>query len=51
MGILVLNADERVKSAISDNDTLSVDLMDGLTTEGLLRGSPTPKSQFIEARS
>lgn len=92
MGILALNADERVKSVRSDGDTLSVDLMDGrtitvplawyprllnatqqqrdrweasgagygihwpdidedLSTEGLLRGAPAPKSQFTEAKS
>ena len=31
MGILALNADERVKSVRSDADALSVDLMDGRT--------------------
>ena len=31
MGILAPNADERVKSIRSNNDTLSVDLMDGRT--------------------
>jgi len=51
MGVLAPNADERVKAVRSDDDTLSVDLMDGLSTEGLLRGSPAPKSQFIEAES
>jgi len=92
MGILALNADERVKAVRSDDDTLSVDLMDGrtitvplawyprllkatqkqrdhwepagggygihwpdidedLSTEGLLRGAPAPKSQFNEAKS
>lgn len=92
MGILALNADERVKSVRSDGDTLSVDLMDGrtitvplawyprllnatqpqrdrweasgagygihwpdidedLSTEGLLRGAPAPKSQVTEAKS
>lgn len=92
MGILAPNADERVKSVRSDNDKLSVGLMDGriitvplawyprllntiqeqrdrwelsgggydihwpdtdedLSTEGLLRGSPAPKSQFVETKS
>ena len=92
MGILAPNADERVKAVRSDDDTLSVDLMDArtitaplaryprllnatqqqrdhwepssggygihwpdldedLSTEGLLRGAPAPKSQFIEAES
>jgi hypothetical protein len=91
MGILAPNADERVKSVRSDDDALSVDLMDGrtitvplawyprllnasqeqrdrwepsgggygihwpdidedLSTEGLLRGAPAPKSQFLEAK-
>ena len=31
MGILALNADERVKSVRSSDDVLSVDLMDGRT--------------------
>ena len=31
MGILALSADERVRSVRSDEDTLSVDLMDGRT--------------------
>ena len=92
MGILAPNADERVKAVRADDDTLSVDLMDGrtitvplawyprllnatqeqrdhwevsgggygihwpdvdedLSTEGLLRGSPAPRTPFIEARS
>ncbi len=92
MGILALSADERVRSVRSDDDTLSVDLMDGrtimvplawyprllkatqeqrdhwepsgggygihwpdidedLSTEGLLRGAPAPRSQFDEAKS
>jgi hypothetical protein len=92
MGILALSADERVRSVRSDDDTLSVDLMDGrtitvplawyprllnatqaqrdhwepsgggygihwpeidedLSTEGLLRGAPAPKSQLAEAKS
>ena len=91
MGILALSADERVSSVRSDDDTLSVDLVDGrtitvplawyprllnatqaqrehwepsgggygihwpeidedLSTEGLLRGAPAPKSQFAEAK-
>jgi hypothetical protein len=91
MGILAPNADERVKSVRSDEDTLRVDLMDGrsinvplawyprllnatqeqrdhweisgggygiywpdidedLSTEGLLRGAPAPRSQFAEAK-
>ena len=91
MGILALSADERVSSVRSDEDALSVDLVDGrtitvplawyprllnatqaqrehwepsgggygihwpeidedLSTEGLLRGAPAPKSQFAEAR-
>jgi hypothetical protein len=91
MGIFAATADERVKSVRSDDDTLSVDLMDGrtitvplvwypkllsatqtqrdhwepsgggygihwpemdedLSTEGLLRGAPAPKSQRIEAK-
>ena len=91
MGIFAATADERVKSVRSDDDTLSVDLMDGrtitvpmvwyprllnatpkqrdhrepsgggygidwpevdedLSTEGLLRGSPAPKSQLSEAK-
>ena len=92
MGILALSADERVRSVRSDDDALSVDLMDGrtitvplawypkllnatqaqrdaweiagagygihwpeidedLSTEGLLRGAPAPKSQFTESPS
>ena len=51
MGILAPSADERVKSVRSDSDTLSVDLIDGLSTDGLLRNSSAPKSQFIEAKS
>ncbi len=31
MGILAMSADERVRSVRSDDDTLSVDLMDGRT--------------------
>lgn len=31
MGILALSADERVRSVRSDDDTLSIDLMDGRT--------------------
>ena len=31
MGILALSADERVRSVSSDDDTLSIDLMDGRT--------------------
>ena len=31
MGILALQADERVKNVIIDEDTLTVDLMDGRT--------------------
>ncbi len=91
MGIFAATADERVKSVRSDDDTLSVDLMDGrtitvplvwyprllnatqkqrdhwepsgggygihwpeidedLSTEGLLRGAPAPKSQLTEAK-
>jgi len=91
MGILAPSADERVKSVRSDDDILSVDLMDGrtitvplawyprllratqsqrdrwetagggygihwpeidedLSTEGLLRGSPVPGSQFAAAQ-
>jgi hypothetical protein len=91
MGILAPSADERVKSVRSDDDALSVDLMDGrtitvplawyprllnasqeqrdhwepsgggygihwpdidedLSTEGLLRGAPAPKSQFLQAK-
>lgn len=91
MGILAPNADERVKSVRSDNDVLSVDLMDGrtiavplawyprllgatqqqrdrwelsgggygihwpeidedLSTEGLLRGAPAPKSQLAAVK-
>ncbi len=91
MGTLMPRADERVKSVHSDDDVLSVDLMDGrtitvplawyprllhatqaqrdrwapsgggygihwpeidedLSTEGLLRGAPAPKSQFAAAR-
>lgn len=91
MGILAPSADERVKSVRLDDDTLSVDLMDGrtitvplawyprllnatqqqrdhwelsgggysihwpdidedLSTEGLLRGAPAPKSQFVQAK-
>jgi hypothetical protein len=91
MGILALSADERVRSVRSDDNTLSVDLMDGrtivvplawyprllnatqpqrdrwessgggygihwpdidedLSTEGLLRGAPAPKSQFGGAK-
>ena len=87
MGILALEADERLKDVHFTEDTLSVDLMDGrtitvpllwyprlyratmeqrknwqacgggygihwpdidedLSTEGLLRGIPAPKSQF-----
>ena len=91
MGILALNADERVKNVyFPDEDTLSVDLMDGrtisvpvcwyprlenasdsersewevcgggygifweqidehLSTEGLLRGAPAPKSAMTPA--
>jgi hypothetical protein len=89
MGILALSADERVRAVQSNEDSLSVDLMDGrtitvplawyprllkatqsqrdhweasgggygihwpeidedLSTEGLLRGAPAPKSQFAE---
>ncbi|HBO46304.1 MAG TPA: DUF2442 domain-containing protein [Planctomycetaceae bacterium] len=92
MGILALNADERVRAVTSDDDRLSVDLMDGrtitvplawyprllgatqqqrdhwepsgggygihwpdidedLSTEGLLRGAPAPKSQPIANKS
>jgi len=51
MGVLAPNADERVASIRPDNSPLSVDLMDGLSTEGLLRGAPAPKSQFIETKS
>lgn len=91
MGILALSADERVQSVRSNDDALSVDLMDGrtitvplawyprllnatqqqrdhwepsgggygihwpeidedLSTEGLLRGAPAPKSQFSKAK-
>jgi len=91
MGILALGADERVRGVRSDEDTLTVDLMDGrsitapltwyprllnatqeqrdhweasgggygihwpdidedLSTEGLLRGAPAPKSQFAAAQ-
>jgi len=87
MGILALEADERLRDVHFTEDTISVDLMDGrtitvpliwyprlyhatpgqrknwkvcgggygihwpdidedLSTEGLLRGSPAPKSQF-----
>ena len=87
MGILALEADERLKDVYFTEDTISVDLMDGrtitvpliwyprlyhatpeqrknwevcgggygihwpdidedLSTEGLLRGAPAPKSQF-----
>ncbi len=86
MGILALGADERVRAVTLNDDSLSVDLMDGrtitvplawyprllnatqqqrdhwepsgggygihwpdidedLSTEGLLRGAPAPKSQ------
>jgi len=45
MGILTPNADERVTSFRFDNGPLSVDLMDGFSTEGLLRGAPAPKSR------
>ena len=92
MGILAPSADERVKSVRSDDDVLSVDLMDGrtitvplawyprllhatqpqrdrwetsgggygihwpeidedLSTEGLLRGAPAPRSEFAAAQS
>jgi hypothetical protein len=92
MGILSPSADERVQSIRSNDDTLSVDLMDGrtitvplawyprllnasqqqrdhwepsgggygihwpeidedLSTEGLLRGAPAPKSQFTVAKT
>jgi hypothetical protein len=51
MGILVPSDDERVKSVRSESDTLSIDLMDSLSTEGLLHGSPAAKSQFLEAKS
>ena len=46
---LIGRIDEWVKSVRSDNDTLSVDLMDDLSTGELLRGA-RPKSQFIEAK-
>ncbi|MBE9504130.1 MAG: DUF2442 domain-containing protein [Proteobacteria bacterium] len=87
MGILALEADERVQNVHIDDDAMSVDLMDGrtitvplvwypkllnaspeqrsnwqpcaggygihwpdmdedLSTEGLLKGSPAPRSQF-----
>jgi hypothetical protein len=87
MGILALEADERLKDVHFTEDTISADLMDGrtitvpliwyprlyhatqeqrekwevcgggygihwpdidedLSTEGLLRGAPAPKSQF-----
>lgn len=89
---MALSADERVRNVRSDDDTLSVDLMDGrtiivplawyprllnatqeqrdlwepsgggygihwpdidedLSTEGLLRGAPAPKSHLTEAKS
>jgi hypothetical protein len=92
MGILALSADERVRAVRSNDDSLSVDLMDGrtitvplawyprllnatrqqrehwecsgggygihwpdidedLTTEGLLRGAPAPKSQSAKGKS
>jgi hypothetical protein len=92
MGILALSADERLRAVRSDDDRLSVDLMDGrtitvplawyprllnatqqqrdrwepsgggygihwpdvdedLSTEGLLRGAPAPKSQGGKGKS
>ncbi|MBZ5613527.1 MAG: hypothetical protein LAO23_05920 [Acidobacteriia bacterium] len=44
MSFSASSADERVLDVLFTEDTISVNLRDHLSTEGLLRGAPAPKT-------